>query len=254
MIQSSKNLSVLIVIPARYASTRLPAKPLADIHGKPMIQWVYERAMQVQGGSDVLVATVVATDDDRIVKAVEAFGGRAILTSADLQSGTDRVAAVADQIPADIYVNLQGDEPLIAPETIEKAIDLVKSGDFSIGTVMTRLKSSVELHDPSVVKVIADRNQRAIYFSRHPIPYSRGPEPGSEGPFACLRHVGLYVYRREALLQFRSLAPSSLEKGEMLEQLRALSEGFPIGIVEVDFTSIGVDTPEDLDLVRKILV
>lgn len=250
MIQSSKSLSVLIVIPARYASTRLPAKPLADIHGKPMIQWVYERAKQVQGSCDVLVAT----DDDRIVKAVEAFGGRAILTSSDLQSGTDRVAAVADQISADMYVNLQGDEPLIAPETIEKAIDLVRSGRFPIGTVMTRLKSSAELHDPSVVKVIADRNQRAIYFSRHPIPYSRGPEPGPEGSFACLRHVGLYVYRREALFQFRSLAPSSLEKGEMLEQLRALSEGLPIGIVEVDFTSIGVDTPEDLDLVRKILV
>jgi 3-deoxy-manno-octulosonate cytidylyltransferase (CMP-KDO synthetase) len=241
---------VVTVIPARYGSTRLAAKPLADINGKPMIQWVYERARPARG----IAQTVVATDDQRIVEAVEKFGGTAVLTSPDLTSGTDRVAAVADRIPADIYVNLQGDEPLIVPEAIEAAVELVQTGRFPIGTVMTRLKNSAELHEPSVVKVIADRNQRAIYFSRHPIPYSRGPEPRSPGDFVCMRHVGLYVYTREALMRFRSLPPSALEQAEVLEQLRALAEGIPIGISEVQFTSIGVDTPEDLDLVRKILV
>lgn len=246
----NSSVKVLTIIPARFASTRFPGKPLADIHGKPMIQWVYERACQARGISD----TVVATDDLRIFQAVQAFGGRVVMTSPHHSSGTDRIAEVADQIPADVYVNVQGDEPLILPEVIEKAVELVRSGRFSIGTVMTPLKSAQELHDPSVVKVITDQNQRAIYFSRHPIPYSRGVEPALGQPFASLRHVGLYVYSREALLRFRSLAPSSLEKGEMLEQLRALSEGIPIGVAEVDFISVGVDTPEDLDLVRKILV
>lgn len=247
---SNTSVKVLTIIPARFASTRLPGKPLADIHGKPMIQWVYERACLARGISD----TLVATDDHRVFQAVQAFGGRVVMTSAHHSSGTDRIAEVADQFPADIYVNVQGDEPLIVPEVIEKAVELVRSGRFSMGTVMTQLKSSQELHDPSVVKVIADRDQRAIYFSRHPIPYSRGSEPVSGQPFVSLRHVGLYVYTREALLKFRSLGPSPLENAEMLEQLRALSEGIPIGVAEVEFVSVGVDTPEDLDLVRKILV
>lgn len=242
-------LQVVTVIPARYGSTRLLAKPLADIHGKPMIQWVYERARPAKGVHE----TVVATDDARIVAAVEKFGGRAVLTSPDLNSGTDRVAAVAEQVPADIYVNLQGDEPLIVPGAIEAGVELVRSGRFGIGTVMTRIKSAAELHERSVVKVLVDQNQRAIYFSRFPIPYSRGPEPESTGPWSCMRHVGLYVYTKEMLRKFRELPVSALEKAEMLEQLRALDAGIPIGVAEVDFTSVGVDTPEDLELVRKIL-
>lgn len=245
---------VITVIPARYGSTRLPAKPLADINGKPMIQWVYERARQARGVS----RTVVATDDERIAAVVRGFGGEAILTSTEIASGTDRVAAVADQVEGDIFVNVQGDEPLIVQEAIEKGVELVASGRFPMATVMTPLRDTRELHEPSVVKVIADRNGRAIYFSRHPIPYSRGPEPRpsqtGEVAYVCFRHVGLYVYTRETLMRFRDLPPSDLEKAEVLEQLRALADGIPIGIAEVRFTSIGVDTPEDLEQVRKVLV
>jgi 3-deoxy-manno-octulosonate cytidylyltransferase (CMP-KDO synthetase) len=241
---------VIAVIPARHASTRFPGKPLADIHGKPMIQWVYERAKKARGIDRV----VVATDDDRIAKAVRSFGGEAVMTSPDLQSGTDRVAAVADQIPARIYVNVQGDEPMIEPIAIERALGLVSSGRFGMGTAMTRLRNSEELDDPSVVKVIADRNDRAIYFSRFPLPYTRGPRPKQASQYASMRHVGIYVYDHATLVRFHSLAPSSLEQGELLEQLRALTEGIPIGITEVDFVSIGVDTPEDLEKVRRILV
>ncbi|MGK5082484.1 3-deoxy-manno-octulosonate cytidylyltransferase [Bdellovibrionota bacterium FG-1] len=241
--------SVLAVIPARYASVRLPGKPLALIHGKPMIQWVYERAKAARG----LDRVVVATDDERVATVVRSFGGEAVMTSSDLQSGTDRVGAVADQIPADIYVNIQGDEPMMDPLAIEKAVDLVKSGRFPMGTAMTPLRDRRELHDSSVVKVISDSLGRSIYFSRLPIPYSRGAEPSAGEKFACMRHVGLYVYDRATLMKFRSLAPSAFEKGEILEQLRALEAGIPIGIAEVNFISVGVDTPEDLEKVRKLL-
>jgi 3-deoxy-manno-octulosonate cytidylyltransferase (CMP-KDO synthetase) len=241
---------VMIVIPARYSSTRLPAKPLAEIHGKPMIQWVYERSKQARG----IHQTVVATDDERIAQVVRQFGGEVVMTSPEIQSGTDRVAAVADQISADIYVNVQGDEPLIVPAAIEKAVDLVSSDRFPMGTVMTPLKNKDELTDSSVVKVIADKNSRAIYFSRLSIPYSRGPLPEPGQKYACMRHAGLYVYSREILMKFRELPFSLLEKAEVLEQLRALEHGIPIGITEVDFTSIGVDTPEDLEKVRRFLV
>jgi 3-deoxy-D-manno-octulosonate cytidylyltransferase len=246
---SMGNPQTLIVIPARFGSTRLHAKPLADIGGKPMIQWVYERSKKARGVKGV----VVATDDERIVSAVRAFGGEVLMTSPEIQSGTDRVAAVAREIPADIYVNVQGDEPLIEARAIEAAIELVASGRFPLATVMTPLKTVEELRDPSVVKVIADRQDRAIYFSRHPIPYSRGPVP-EKAPFACMRHVGLYVYRAETLREFTRLPPSALEKAEVLEQLRAMDHGIPIGIKEVDFTSIGVDTAEDLEKVRRLLV
>jgi 3-deoxy-manno-octulosonate cytidylyltransferase (CMP-KDO synthetase) len=239
---------IIIVIPARYGSTRLQAKPLADILGKPMIQWVYERSKGARGVSRV----VVATDDERIERPVRAFGGEVVMTSKEIASGTDRVAAVAREIPGDIYVNVQGDEPLIEPDAIEAGIELVSSGRFPIGTVMTPLKSKEELLDPSVVKVIADKTDRAVYFSRLPIPYGRAPAP-EHAPFASYRHVGLYVYKREALLRFTALPPSALEKAEVLEQLRAMDQGIPIGIKEVDFTSIGVDTPEDLEKVRKFL-
>ena len=243
-------MKVVSVIPARFASTRLPAKPLADINGKPMIQWVYERASRAKGVAE----TVVATDDERIAKVVRGFGGRVVMTSPEIQSGTDRVAAVADQIAADIYVNVQGDEPLIEPAAIEAAVELVRSGRFPLSTVMVPLKTEAELRDPSVVKVLADRLDRSIYFSRHPIPYSRGPLPPTGTSFVCMRHVGLYVYSRDCLMRFRGLPVSALEKAEVLEQLRALEHGIPIGITEVNFTSIGVDTQEDLEKVRKLLL
>lgn len=242
-------LQVVAVIPARYGSTRLPAKPLADINGKTMIQWVYERAHQARG----IVAVYVATDDERVASAVRAFGGKVIMTSPNIQSGTDRVWAVAQEVPGDVFVNVQGDEPLITGAAIEAGVELVTSGRFPMGTVMVPLKDETELRDPSVVKVIADRTGRSIYFSRHPIPYSRGPLPTSGSGFHCRRHVGLYIYTRETLKKFSSLPPSDLEKAEVLEQLRAMDAGISIGITEVDFTSIGVDTPEDLEKVRAIL-
>lgn len=238
-----------MVIPARYASTRLPAKPLADIHGKPMIQWVYERAKQARSATRV----VVATDDERIQKVVQGFGGEAILTDPALNSGTDRVAAISDQIDADIYVNIQGDEPLMASEAIDQAVSLVASGRFAMGTVMTPMRDPSDLTNPAVVKVLADRHDRAIYFSRYAIPYSRGDAPEMGGKFACRRHVGLYTYTKQTLHRIRALPQSPIEKGEMLEQLRAMEDGIAIGITEVDFTSIGVDTPEELEKVRAIL-
>jgi 3-deoxy-manno-octulosonate cytidylyltransferase (CMP-KDO synthetase) len=242
-------MRVLAVIPARYASVRLPAKPLADIHGKPMIQWVYERARAARAVDRV----VVATDDERIMKVVAGFGGEAVLTSPEIASGTDRVAAVADAIDADIYVNIQGDEPLMESEAVTQAVSLVSSGRFRMGTVMTPMSDPADLSNTAVVKVIADAHDRAIYFSRYPIPYSRGPAPGFGGAFACRRHVGLYTYTKDCLFRIRSLPQSAVEKGEMLEQLRAMEDGIAIGIKEVNFTSIGVDTPEELEKVRQIL-
>ncbi len=245
-----KEPSVATVIPARYSAQRLPGKPLADIHGKPMIQHVLERAAAATGIS----MTGVATDDERISKAVQSFGGKVWMTSPDLQSGTDRVAAVAALHPEiDIFVNVQGDEPLMDPRAIEAAVELVRSGRFDMATVMTPVKEPEDLLNPAVVKVLSDDHGRAIYFSRHPIPYSRqsAPQPGEA--WVCRRHVGLYVYRRETLMRFSSLPACAMERAESLEQLRALQAGISIGIVEVDFVSIGVDTPEELEKVRSIM-
>lgn len=252
-------MRVLAVIPARFASTRLPGKPLSDIHGKPMIQWVYERARQAKGLLDV----VVATDDEKVAQAVRSFGGKAMMTAPEIPSGTDRVAAVADEIQADVYINVQGDEPLMEPAAIEAAAELVTSGRFEMGTVMTPILDASDLENRAVVKVIADRHGRALYFSRLPIPYGREPIPAArrpsgttrdlDAPYACRRHVGLYSYTRDTLFRIRKLPPSLLEKCEMLEQLRAMQDGISIGITEIDFTSIGVDTPEELEKVRTWL-
>lgn len=214
-----------------------------------MIQWVYEQTQKARGIHEI----IVATDSQEIIDAVKKFGGKALLTSESIQSGTDRVAAIADQVSGDIFVNVQGDEPLMSPEAIEKAVELVCSGRFTMSTVMTPLKTLEDLQDPSVVKVLVDSEGRSIYYSRHPIPYSRGPQPTPGESFACFRHVGLYAYRRETLMRFRSLPPSSIEKAEVLEQLRALQNGISIGITEVNFISIGVDTPEDLEKVKRYL-
>jgi 3-deoxy-manno-octulosonate cytidylyltransferase (CMP-KDO synthetase) len=245
-------LGVVAVIPARFAATRLPGKPLADLLGKPMIQWVYEGAKRARGVDRVLIAT----DDERILEAAMAFGvprEDVLMTDPGLPSGTDRVAAVADRVPAKVYVNIQGDEPLMDPECVEAAAALVVSGRFPMGTAMTPIREASELDQVTVVKVLTDRKGRAIYFSRHPIPYSRGPRPGVAGPWICRRHLGLYAYTRETLFRIRSLPPSDIEKAEVLEQLRALEDGIAIGVAEVPHLSIGVDTPEDLEKVRGIL-
>ena len=246
---------VIAVIPARYASTRLPAKPLADIHGKPMIQWVYERVKKSRAVDQV----IVATDDTRILEKVKSFGGECLMTSDSCQSGTDRVAEVATKIPGDIYVNVQGDEPLMSSRAIELAVGLVTSGRFKMSTVATPIQGPKDLTDLSVVKVIVDQSGRAIYFSRLPIPYTRVESPktehteGNPSPYLCKRHVGLYVYDKATLAQFASWPITDLERAESLEQLRALHHGLPIGVADSDFLSIGVDTPEDLEKVRSLL-
>ncbi len=239
----------IAVIPARYGATRLPGKPLLEIQGRPMIQWVYEATSKARGLDDV----IVATDDFRIQKAVQGFGGNAIMTEANLKSGTDRVAAVADEIPADIYINVQGDEPLMEPATIEKALSLVESGPFEMSSVVTPLKNRQELDSLSTVKAIMDKKGRALYFSRYPIPYSRNAAPHSPKEWACYRHLGLYVYRKNTLMRIRELEPSPLELGESLEQLRALENGIEIGLGLVNSISMGVDVPEDLETVRSLL-
>lgn len=242
-------MTVIGVIPARFASTRLPAKPLADIHGKPMIQWVYEQAKK----SRLLTDVIVATDDERIVSAVTKAGGKAMMTDPNLASGTDRVAAIAEKVRGDIYVNIQGDEPLMSERAIDASIELVQSKRFEMASVMTPIRSNESFDNLSVVKVLVDSNARAIYFSRFPIPYTREKPPADSTLSICRQHVGLYAYSRETLFRFRSLAPTPLEKAESLEQLRALQNGIAIGMAEVDFESIGVDTPEDLEKVRQIL-
>lgn len=241
-------MKAIAVIPARYSATRFPGKPLADLRGKPMVQWVYEGARRAKGIDQV----IVATDDKRIFDAVKAFGGAALMTSDTLLSGTDRVAAVAEVTDADIYLNVQGDEPLIEAGAIEGALALVKDGRFTMSSAMTRLKSHGELENRTVVKALADRSGKAIYFSRYPIPYSRVAPPPVE-QLACFRHLGLYVYRKDILKRLTTLPPSPLELGESLEQLRALDNGIAIGLAVVESVSIGVDTPEDLETVKAIL-
>ena len=240
---------VVAVIPARYGSTRLPAKPLADICGKPMIQWVYERSKQ----SKLCTRVCVATDDERVASVVRGFGGEVVMTSPDIQSGTDRMAAVARMIPGDIFVNVQGDEPLIVGAAIDLAIRPVMEKKFKLTSLRVPVKSVADLENKNVVKVICDDENRALYFSRYPIPYSRVIPEMAKAPFLCSQHVGIYVYERETLLKVSGLPATDLERAESLEQLRAMKAGIAIGVFETDFESVGVDTQEDLEKVRSIL-
>jgi 3-deoxy-manno-octulosonate cytidylyltransferase (CMP-KDO synthetase) len=243
-------MRVTAVIPARYASTRFPGKPLADIHGKPMIQWVYERTHQSSGVHRV----VVATDDERIAAAVTAFGGEVQLTRADHPTGTDRLAEVAARIETDLIVNVQGDEPLIDPRMIDQAVNAVRRNPGVVmGTLKTPIASVEEYLNPNVVKVVTDRQGFALYFSRAPIPYPRDLADDLEANFSrieAFKHIGLYVYRKDFLLTYPRLSPTPLEQLEKLEQLRALEHGFRIKVAATELTSQGVDTPEDLERVR----
>ncbi len=245
-------MTVTAVIPARYASTRLPGKPLAEIGGRPMIQWVYERVHR----ASLVNGVVVATDDQRIVDAVEAFGGHALLTSADHPSGTDRLAEAARDLHADIIVNVQGDEPLIVPEVIDTCIrPMLEGGDFHVVTPCTPIASRAELANPNVVKIVKDCAGRALYFSRAAIPFDRDEEdPGANpGHRVFFKHLGLYVYSREFLLTYSTLKPTPLEGREKLEQLRILENGYRIRVVETPYDSIGVDSQEDLERVRQLV-
>ena len=238
-------MKVLCVIPARYASTRLPGKPLSMIAGKPMIQHVYERACQAQLPNEV----VVATDNELVEKAVLDFGGKAVMTSPDHPSGTDRLAEVALMYPdVDVIVNVQGDEPMIPPDVIDRLSEAFNGdADLNMAT-MKVVMDEEDYENPAAVKVVTDQQGYALYFSRSLMPYPRNKPEG----FKVFKHVGIYAYRRNFLLKYAALAPTPLEKAESLEQLRALENGYKIKVLESDFQGIGVDTPEDLAAVNAL--
>ena len=233
-------MSTLVVIPARYASTRLPGKPLHLLNGKPMVQWVWEAAAKVEG-----VEVLVATEDERIVRAVEGFGGRAVMTSPDCPSGTDRVAQAAKGSSAEHIINLQGDEPTCVPENVARVAQALKRGE-GMATLDCALDPALA-EDPNTVKVVKDLRGYALYFSRSPIPYPRTP-------FSAYRkHLGIYGFRRDVLFKFVALQPTALEKAESLEQLRALENGIPICVEEAAADSVSVDTAQDALRVDALL-
>ncbi len=239
-------MRIVAIIPSRYASTRLEGKPLIDIAGKPMIQWVYESVAKTQ----LIDQVIVATDDERILKTVVQFGGEVQLTSPHHGSGTDRVAEVAARLSCDIVVNPQGDEPLIEPRVIDEVVRLVvDNADVYMASARSPIRQREEVLNSNVVKVVTDRDGYALYFSRAPIPYCGGEERGESLPLG-FRHIGLYVYRKEFLMKFVALGPSPLEKRERLEQLRALENGYRIKLALTEYDSLGVDTPEDVVRVR----
>ena len=239
-------MSIAIIIPARYASTRLPGKPLIEVNGKSIIQWVYEKAK----GSTLADKVIVATDDERIFDEVKGFGGEVMMTSTDHNSGSDRIFEVMAANPGiDIAVNVQGDEPLITPESIDCAINALLSDETAdIATLIREIDDESEISNPNVVKVVFDNNQNALYFSRSPIPFHRNKNEAK-----TYAHIGLYAYKKEALAKMTSLPQSSLELAESLEQLRALQNGMKIKTQIVGYKPIGIDTPEDVEEFKKIV-
>lgn len=255
---------ILGVVPARFSSSRFPGKVLALIAGKTMLQHVWERVAQAR----YLTSTIVATDDERVAAAARQFGARVRMTRSDHPSGTDRVAEVASAESAEIIVNIQGDEPLIDPAAIDAAIlPLAHDPDIRMCTLKKRIEDPREIGNPHVVKVVTNRAGDAIYFSRSPIPYGPLPAQGpprrssenagrrsenTSGPSAYYKHIGLYVYRRDFLLDYSALPIGPLEQAERLEQLRALENGYPVRVIETEYESLGVDTPEDLERVSQL--
>lgn len=247
------------MIPARFGSTRLPGKPLSDIHGKPMIQHVHERVRRARRPDRVLVAT----DDERIAAVVRGFGGEVVMTSRDHATGTDRLAEAARGTEAEIVINVQGDEPLVDPDGIDAAVDgLARDPGLDMATLSLPLRDVEEMLSPSVVKVVCDAKGEALYFSRSPMPLVRqGSSTDLRAAAAAAvarglarKHVGLYVYWRASLLRFAALAPTPLEVAEGLEQLRALENGMRIRVVEREGAAgPAVDTAEDLERVRALI-
>ncbi len=235
-----------IIIPSRYGSTRLHAKPLIEVEGKPIIQWVYEKAAAAQQADMV----IVATDHEEIYNCVKSFGGNAEMTRPDHKCGSDRVAEVASRHPdLEYIVNLQGDEPMITPESIDSVISALKKGDNAdISTLLRIIEDKNEVENPNLVKCVIDNNGFALYFSRSKIPYER-----NEGEAVFYGHIGLYGYKREALFKMTSLNQTMLEKTESLEQLRALQSGMKIITSIVNFKPIGIDTKEDVEEFKKAL-
>jgi 3-deoxy-manno-octulosonate cytidylyltransferase (CMP-KDO synthetase) len=239
---------VVVVIPARYGSSRLPGKPLVSLAGQPMIQRVYERAQSAQRADRV----IVATDDERIVKAVQGFGGEARMTRPDHRTGTERVAEVAAHETGDIFINVQGDEPLLDPVAVDTAVEaLLEEPQTAIATVATPIKIPGDIMDPNVCKVVLDFDENALYFSRAPIPWVR--DNVGKVQARHLKHLGLYVFRREALLEYPTLPQGELERIEQLEQLRWLENGWKIRVAEVEHDAVSVDVPEDIARVEKLL-
>ena len=251
-------MAIVAIIPARFGSTRLPGKPLSDIHGRPMIQHVYERARRARSVDRVLVAT----EDRRIADAVRAFGGEAVMTSPRHASGTDRLAEAAGTLPdSTIVVNVQGDEPMLDPAGIDAVVSAFQDAAVAMATVSLPLRSVADMLSVNVVKVVTNAAGDALYFSRSPIPCVRDAGGGPAGSAAAAvsqglarRHVGLYGYRREALLRFAGWPPAPLEAAEGLEQLRAMHHGLAIRVVAMEGEGgVAVDTPEDLEHVRALL-
>jgi 3-deoxy-manno-octulosonate cytidylyltransferase (CMP-KDO synthetase) len=241
-------LKVIAVIPARYGATRLPGKPLVSLAGKPMIQHVWERA----GRAERVTRVIVATDDERIVRAVEGFGGEARITRTDHRSGTERIAEVAAHVEGDVYVNIQGDEPLLEPGAVDAAVEaLLEEPAASVATVATPIKTAADIMDPNVVKTVLDFDGNALYFSRAPIPWVRDEIHRVHARH--LKHLGLYVFQRKALLEFPTLPQGDLELAEQLEQLRWMENGWKIRVAEVPYDSVSVDVPEDVARVEKLL-
>jgi len=240
--------TAVAVIPARYASTRLPGKPLIDLGGLPMIVRVAEQARRTPGIS----AVVVATDDTRVRDAVEAHGGTAVMTRADHPSGTDRLAEVALSLACDVVVNVQGDEPLIDPAMIAQALVPFAEPAIEMTTLARRFIDLDEFHNPNVVKAVVGADDFALYFSRAAVPYDRA-SGGHVLPARAFKHIGLYAYRRTTVLRLAALLPTALEETEMLEQLRALEHGIRIKVVQTELDSIGVDTDADVARVRALL-
>lgn len=238
-------MNAICVIPARYASTRLPGKPLREICGVPMICRVYERAKLAKSVAEV----IVATDDERILAAVEKYSGRAVMTRADHKTGTDRLAEVAEKFPSvEVIVNVQGDEPLIDAALIDELVsEFADDETLQMATVAVELTDAAEIQNPNNVKVVFDKNHDALYFSRSQIPF-----PRNSGVAKTFKHIGIYAYRRDFLLAYAKMTPTPLEQAESLEQLRALENGFKIRVIESSCEFVGVDTEEDLARVNEI--
>ncbi|KWW32117.1 MAG: 3-deoxy-D-manno-octulosonate cytidylyltransferase [bacterium P3] len=248
-------MNALAIIPARYASTRFPGKPLALLDGKPIIQRVWERVSDAVGAD----AAVVATDDERIVAAVRGFGGQVRMTRTDHRSGTDRCGEVLtaleeDGAHFDIVVNVQGDEPFVRRDQLTALIGRFDKAEVQIATLRTPIRSADALWSPNNVKVVADSDGRALYFSRHPLPYQRGTEPKNwTEKHVYYKHVGVYAFRSEVLKRLVQLPTGMLERCESLEQLRWMEHGYPIHLCDTGWENIGIDTPEDLQLAEREL-
>ena len=242
-------MKFITIIPARYASTRFPGKPLAVLGGKPVIQRVYEQAVSV------LSEAYVATDDERIFQCVEQFGGRAVMTRSDHKSGTDRIEEAAEKIgtDADVIINIQGDEPFVAASQLKTLMQLFDDPTTQIGTLGKRFGTAEAAMNPNSPKIVCDRRGFALYFSRSVIPYVRGAQNDWFTHFPYLKHLGLYAYRREVLREVTQLPQSPLELAESLEQLRWLENGYRIRVGETDVETVGIDTPEDLQRAEEFL-